>query len=329
MRTQPLTMTRPPQPNNNWKILVVDGEEDVHAVTRLVLSDLRFEHRNLDFLEARSSIEAVRLLAEHPDIAVALIDVVMETEGAGLELVRYVRKRMRNRFVRLILHIKRPGTAPERSVITQYEIDDYKTRDELSSNALFTSVFTALRSFRNIRELDSSRRAARYQLEAANAIFRATDLRTLATISTAKALVILGLEQDAYWNDSASAWWVEMPTAVTDGKVLAAVGRHANAQDEWLLELAVGRSDTAPPHLTLEIPTKWGRQFRLCVAPDCPPQPHDRELLELLRLQAILVANNLLTNETHRANERKQMSQTLRYASNTSSRCVQLRPVAN
>lgn len=303
MWAQFLTMTRSPQPSNNWKILVVDGEEDVHAVTRLVLSDLCFEHRNLDFLEARSSIEAVRLLAEHPDIAVALIDVVMEAEDAGLQLVRYVRKCMCNRFVRLILHIKRPGAAPERSVITQYEIDDYKTRAELSSNALFTSVFTALRSFRNILELDSARRAARCQLEAANAIFRATDLRTLASISTAKALVILGLEQDAYWNDTAGAWWVEMPTAVADGKVLVAIGRHANAPDERLLELAADRNGAAPRHLTLEIPTKWGRRFRLCIAPNFSVRPHDREFLELLRLQAILVANNLLANETYRANE--------------------------
>lgn len=301
--------------HNSWKILVVDDKDDVHVVTRLALSGLHFEHRDLNLLEARSSIEAVRLFAEHPDIAVALIDVVMETEGAGLQLVHYVRKRMRNHFVRLVMLIEQSDIAPERSVIAQYEIDDYKTRSELSTSALFTSVSAALRSFHNLRELDASRRIERRQLEAANAIFRATDLSTLATLSTAKALVMLELEQDAYWGDSAGAWWVEMPTA-TEGKVLAAIGHCANTPHEQLLALADDSQGDAL-HLMLEIPTEWHRRFRLCVTPGRPQLPRDREFLELLRLQAILVANSLLAKEMYRASDHRQTLQTVNDAGNT------------
>ena len=103
-----------------WKVLIVDDEPEVHAVTRLVLGGFRFEGIRLDFLSAHSAAEARSLLRRHPDIAVLLLDVVMESEQAGLELVRDVREELANPFVRIVLRTGQAGQAPEHEVIAAY-----------------------------------------------------------------------------------------------------------------------------------------------------------------------------------------------------------------
>ena len=74
-----------------WKLLLIDDEPEVHEVTRLVLGGFRFEGKALQFLSAYSVNEAKQLLQNHDDIAVTLLDVVMETDTAGLDLVKYIR----------------------------------------------------------------------------------------------------------------------------------------------------------------------------------------------------------------------------------------------
>lgn len=140
-----------------WKVLIVDDDDFVHKVTTLTLSDFRYENRPVFYLHAYSGVEARKLLDEHPDVAVILLDVVMETENAGLDFARYVRREAGNHFVRIILRTGQPGQAPERTVITEYDINDYKHKAELSEQRLFTAVTTAIRSYRDLRTIDQSR----------------------------------------------------------------------------------------------------------------------------------------------------------------------------
>lgn len=100
--------------NPPWLILIVDDDHEVHAITRVVLGDATFEKRPLKFLSAYSARQARALLAEHRDIAAILLDVVMETDDAGLTLVRHIREELGNRQVRIILRTGQPGQAPER-----------------------------------------------------------------------------------------------------------------------------------------------------------------------------------------------------------------------
>ena len=85
-RDLPATAGPPP-----WKVLIVDDDPEVHSVTRFVLQDLRIFGRPLRLLYAYDGKQARALLREHLDIAVALLDVVMETDQAGLELVGHIR----------------------------------------------------------------------------------------------------------------------------------------------------------------------------------------------------------------------------------------------
>lgn len=133
-----------------WKILIVDDEREVHAVTRLALMDLVFEGRGLEFLSAYSRQEAEQLIDSHADIAIVLLDVVMDTDDAGLQVARYIREQAGNQMARIVLRTGQPGQAPERSVIINYDINDYKAKTELTAQKLFTSVMSSLRSYRDI-----------------------------------------------------------------------------------------------------------------------------------------------------------------------------------
>jgi diguanylate cyclase (GGDEF)-like protein/hemerythrin-like metal-binding protein/PAS domain S-box-containing protein len=140
-----------------WKVLLVDDEPDIHAVLRLALQDVEVEDRPLLLLNATSAEEARSRLREHPDIALILLDVVMETEQAGLDLVRYVRKELNNRAVQIVLVTGQPGYAPQREVVQSYEIDGYRLKSELSADKIFVTVYAALRTHLAMRQLEQQR----------------------------------------------------------------------------------------------------------------------------------------------------------------------------
>lgn len=141
----------------NWPVLVVDDEDEVHRVTRMVLSDFSFEGKPLELLYALSANEALATLASRNDIAVILLDVVMETPHAGLEMARKVREELNNPFVRIILRTGQPGLAPEHQVIAGLDINDYRQKSDLSAQTLATSVTTALRSYRDLLTIEDNR----------------------------------------------------------------------------------------------------------------------------------------------------------------------------
>ena len=147
-----------------WMVLVVDDEPDVHAVTRLALQSTRFSGRLVRLVSAHSAAEGRRMLASHPDTALILLDVVMESDDAGLQFVQYVREALANRDVRIVLRTGQPGMAPARAVVDRYEIDDYRTKTELTSERLHVSVAAALRTY----ALLQARRARERQLLESN-----------------------------------------------------------------------------------------------------------------------------------------------------------------
>lgn len=137
-----------------WPVLVVDDEEDVHAMTGVLLRDFRFEGRTFEILSARSASEAAPLLAARPDIPVVLLDVVMETPQAGLDLVKDIRETLHNHRLRIILRTGQPGEAPERDVVVAYDINDYKSKAELTAQKLYTALVGALRAWRDINTIE-------------------------------------------------------------------------------------------------------------------------------------------------------------------------------
>jgi two-component system NtrC family sensor kinase len=142
-------------PTESWKILIVDDEAQVHIATDLALRKFVFDNKSLKFISAYSAHEAQQLIQENPDVAIILLDVIMETDDSGLEFVKYVREVLGNQLVRIILRTGQPGQVPEKSIIINYDINDYKTKTELTTSKLYTTVLTALRSFSLGQKLQS------------------------------------------------------------------------------------------------------------------------------------------------------------------------------
>jgi response regulator RpfG family c-di-GMP phosphodiesterase len=164
-----------------WRVLVVDDEPDVHAVTRLALHGVKYKGRALELLSAYSGKEGRKILSEHEDIALVLLDVVMESDHAGLDLVKYVREQLENTLVRIVLRTGQPGQAPEQEVILSYDINDYKAKTELTAQKLFTTVISSLRAYESLYVIERSRHGLDKILEAAANLYQIQSLRDFAS----------------------------------------------------------------------------------------------------------------------------------------------------
>lgn len=164
-----------------WRILVVDDEEDIHSVTRLILNKIVFKNRPIELLKAYSAFEAQQILAHEKNIAVILLDVVMETEDAGLRLVKIIRDDLHNPEVRIILRTGQPGQAPEERVIVDYDINDYKAKNELTSQKLFTAVISACRAYETIVSLNKTRRGLEKILHSSDSLFKIQSMHEFAS----------------------------------------------------------------------------------------------------------------------------------------------------
>jgi response regulator of citrate/malate metabolism len=163
-----------------WKVAVIDDDPAVHEGTRFALSDYNLRGQTLEILSAYSAAEGRSLMHAHPDIAAVLLDVIMETDAAGLDLVEYIRNEIHNETVRIILRTGQPGQAPERRVIVQYDINDYKAKTELTADKLFTSLTAALRSYQQLERMVQTRRGLEIIIDAASTLYDFRSMQRLA-----------------------------------------------------------------------------------------------------------------------------------------------------
>ncbi len=169
-----------PRPDKTWKVAIIDDDPAVHEGTRYALYDYRLLNQGIELLSAFSAKEGRALMQANPDIAVVLLDVVMESESAGLDLVTVIRKQLKNDMVRIILRTGQPGQAPERSVIVDYDINDYKAKTELTADRLFTAITAALRSYQQLQKMAETRRGLEIIVDAASTLFDFKSMQKLA-----------------------------------------------------------------------------------------------------------------------------------------------------
>lgn len=143
--------------NSKWKVLIIDDDKEVHAVTKLALHDFSFDNRELDLISAYSAKEAKNLLLDNSDFAFVLLDIVMESNDAGLQVVDYIRNVLGNKLIRIIIRTGQPGYAPEHEIINKYDINDYKEKTELTTTKLYTTTRTALAQYKQISELENKK----------------------------------------------------------------------------------------------------------------------------------------------------------------------------
>lgn len=186
-----------------WRLMIVDDEPDVHRATTFALSGIRILGRSLQFLHAYSAREATALLQSETDVAVVLLDVVMEREDAGLTLVKTIRKDLRLSELRIILRTGQPGYAPEIETIHDFDINDYKTKSELTRTKLYATVTAALRAYEQIRKLDEMAFYDRLcSLPNRNKFIDLSDERLSASRSLDDVIAILDVDDFSEINDA-------------------------------------------------------------------------------------------------------------------------------
>jgi CheY-like chemotaxis protein len=294
----------PGRPRNAWTVLIVDDDPEVHTVTALALEGFRFAGRCLHFLHARTGSEAMELLRQHPETAIVLLDVVMETEHAGLEVVEFVRNELMNKFVRIILRTGQPGQAPELDVITRYDINDYKYKTELTRERLFTTVYTALSTYRDLVALDHNRHGLEKIIDATPHLFTLDSMDQLAQGVLEQLIALLFLEEDSVLlhasGVAANAGKAEMRIVAATGAFASKVGAEAHAAlpPEVVERIEAARTSHKPifsNHYYAGAQNgSAGTQWVFYVTADVPLREPDRHLIELFCRNVSLAREHVL-----------------------------------
>jgi signal transduction histidine kinase len=203
-----------------WKLAIIDDDQAVHDGTRFALKNFSLNGRKMELLGARSAREGLDLLRRHDDVAVVLLDVVMETEDAGLKLAQAIRRDLKNELVRIILRTGQPGQAPEHRIVVDYDINDYKAKTELTAEKLFTTLTSALRSYEQLKRLDDTRLGLEMIVAGSSELFSDRSLATLAHGVLIQLNALLGI-------DSAGMLVIREDGA-SDHTVLARIGSFAD-----------------------------------------------------------------------------------------------------
>lgn len=301
---------------DKWKILIVDDEEAVHNVTRLALKRLVFQKKGVRFISAYSAAEAVKLLGQNPDIAVVLLDVVMEEDNAGLKLAHHIRREMGNRLVRIILRTGHPGQAPEQSVIMDYDINDYKEKTELTTQKLHTTVVSALRSFQDLSIIDTNRRGLQKIIESSSNIFQLKSMAKFASGVLDQLVAILFLGRDGMRSQTSSFAATKKETG--DFYVLAATGNYDPLIGQelkgsvpaklWLdIEEAFKqkRSLYFPDHLVMYYCSKWGLENLIYLEGLNQLSEWDHDLVEVFSMNVSVAFDNIYLNEEVEATQKE------------------------
>lgn len=292
-----------------WKVMLVDDEQAIHDVTRLALSDFSFDDRPLEFVSAYSGVEARKAILDHPDTALILLDVVMESETAGLDVAQFIREDAGNSAVRIVLRTGQPGQAPERDVIARYDINDYKEKTELTSRKLSTLMYASLRSYRDIVELERNKRGLEAVIEASARMFELQSKENLAQVVLQQLENLLQKQSDAPPGET-SAFAAQ--GRGHDIRIVAATGNYAphvgrdltSIEDPPTLRdltsaLVCSRSEITPDHYTAVIECRDGIK-RLVHLKGLIGEPAvlDMSLLHLFERNVAIACENMdLVNE--------------------------------
>lgn len=186
---------------DKYLILVVDDEPDMHSLSRLSLKNLKYGSQGVELAFASTGRDAIEFMKEHPETAVILLDVVMETSSAGLDACKTIRSEIGNEFVRILLRTGQPGAAPEKKVIDEYDIDGYLAKAELTTNRLYTAVRTAIKAYRELLELQRHREVLNFLHESVTSLHLAGSLEArlqqileTAVVVAPSELAVLNLE---------------------------------------------------------------------------------------------------------------------------------------
>jgi len=301
--------------NRPWKVLIVDDADEVRTMTKIALENFRYLDTPLELLEAASADEARTILSSTEDIAVAILDVVMETQHAGLDLVHWIRKEQHNPLIRLLVRTGQAGLFPASKVLVEYDINDYWEKTELTYGRFHSALTTSLRGYQDMVRMH------RRTLQLRQWADRFPDLLGVRDWSSLLRLVMLRLKE--LFPDTVVSAFV----CRNDGArwpVLSGIGNYPQSASDILESLDETKAqllldawntqslaeDDQGLALYFEVPGGPGHVFYLDVGPSWAPYERNVGRLVLQNFRAALenriLIHNLerheaeLSSETHR-----------------------------
>jgi signal transduction histidine kinase/CheY-like chemotaxis protein len=300
------------EPMPTWKVVVIDDDPAVHEGTQFALYDYSLNGQGLDILSAYSAAEGRDLLRANPDVAVVFLDVVMETDAAGLDLVDFIRRELKNEAVRIILRTGQPGQAPERQVIVDYDINDYKAKTELTADKLFTALTAALRGYQQLQRMVETRRGLEMIIEGASTLYDFKSMQLLAEGVLTQIASLLNVEcggilvlrdaggtQEKFSVLAGSGCYRRFSGA-------ASAGALGDVLQQAVLSAFERRSHLFLPKLSvLYIRTASRREVVVVLETARPMSPTDRSLVEVFCSRLSVAFDNvILYDQLHEANLR-------------------------
>ena len=282
-----------------WSVMVIDDDADVHRATQFALEGSVLFDRRIALVHAHSAAQARDLLLTHGNIALVLLDVVMETHDAGLQLVDFIRNVAGHRATRIVLRTGQPGYAPELDTLLQYDINDYKTKSELTHHKLITTVAAALRSYDQLCTIEAGRRGLELIVQASGSFLEPQGLSNFAAGVITQMAAILGVQPEglvcAQGERSGGQY-----------RVLAAAGQYVKLIDQPLESLYdprasqllrkcldEGRSQYGPTESALYLGEKGGLDMAAYVCSSQPLSEVDCSLLDVFCVNLNACLRNL------------------------------------
>ncbi|WP_374385013.1 response regulator [Dongia sp.] len=132
-----------------WSILIVDDDSEVHAAIGLALSGAEIDGRRLRLSHCHSASEArTRLAGDEEDIDLVLLDVVMESAEAGLDLLESLRAEPETRSLPVLIHTGQAGRFSENMVRARYDISGYLPKSSVTQQGLLSALRAVLQEGR-------------------------------------------------------------------------------------------------------------------------------------------------------------------------------------
>ena len=291
-----------------WEILVVDDEDAVHQVTELVMSDFEFDGRRVRFTHCYSAAQARACLAEPGRFALILLDVVMEHEHAGLDLVHYIREELGDRNVRIVLRTGQPGQAPQALVLKTYDINDYREKTELTHAKLSTVFYSGLRSYRDLMRLDRARLGLRRSIDAITQVCDSDNLRHFCSAVLEQTAALLGHALEGVCASRLNAFAAARQAGHL--QVLAVTAAYAGLAPEETLDHLPPEVRAAFQRCMTEQADHFGAQYYCCyfrtregnesllyMSFDAPVSAQERELLGLFLANVAITYEKLVQRE--------------------------------
>lgn len=296
-----------------WKIAIVDDDQDVHHVSKLAMRNIEYLGRKIEFIHAYSGEEGVQLIRDNPDTALLFLDVVMEKDDSGLQAVHKIREDLNNYLVRIILRTGQPGMAPERDVIYQYDINDYKEKHELTADKLYTTVISSLRSYEGLMRIERSRQGLRHLIFSTGKLFSANSHDQLISSLLEQILSLTGMEENAFFGQDAVFIGEKRPQKSDDDCelcVVGGIGRYSNETGHSIKSVVSHEVFKVIRKVQESEKSFFSKEFsviHMCQpfekgvifieGNNIVPDSMERDLLELLGCEASNARQNVLLNE--------------------------------